>query len=139
LALRAILALFVCMAVLTCGTSRTSLAQATPQTTEYIEELARRFIEDAPANPELFDELMSPDVMVYFAGSPEPARNIEEFKFIRSQPASAFPDSVATVDEIFSEGDKVAVRWTYWATHTGKFQGLPPTNRKVEITAVDLL
>jgi steroid delta-isomerase-like uncharacterized protein len=136
---RAILALFVRLAVLTCGTSRTSLAQSTPQTAEYIEELARQFIEDAPENPELFDELKSPDVMVYFAGSPQPARNIEEFKLIRSQPANAFPDSVATVDEILSEGDKVALRWTYRSTHTGDFQGLPPTNRNVEITAVDLL
>jgi steroid delta-isomerase-like uncharacterized protein len=39
----------------------------------------------------------------------------------------AFPDIHYTIEDEIAEGDKVLARWTARATHTGDFQGLPPT------------
>jgi len=46
-----------------------------------------------------------------------------------------FPDVRFQIEDLFGEGDRVAVRWTFTATHTGPFQGHPPTGRRVTQTA----
>jgi steroid delta-isomerase-like uncharacterized protein len=44
---------------------------------------------------------------------------------------SAFPDLEGTIEDIFAEGDRVAVRLTWRGTNTGSFNGMPPTNKQV--------
>ena len=43
----------------------------------------------------------------------------------------AFRDLVGTIEDIFSEGDRVCVRLTWRGTNNGSFNGMPPTNKKV--------
>lgn len=43
----------------------------------------------------------------------------------------AFPDLQFTVDLLFGEDDLVAARWTATGTHTGTWDGLEPTDRRV--------
>lgn len=43
---------------------------------------------------------------------------------------AAFPDCRLDIDEIFSAGDKVVVRWHYSGTHTNVFEGIPATGRR---------
>jgi predicted ester cyclase len=60
----------------------------------------------------------------------------------------AFPDSHLTIDEIVSEGNKVAVRTTMRATNTGTILGLPmfgrleqpvpPTGNAVTVTGMSV-
>jgi predicted ester cyclase len=50
----------------------------------------------------------------------------------------AFPDLHLTVEDAVGEGDLVAQRIRFAGTHTGEFQGLPPTNRKVEFSGLEL-
>lgn len=50
----------------------------------------------------------------------------------------AFPNSVFTVQDQIAEGDKVVTHWIACGTHAGKFQGLPPTGKKVTITGIDI-
>ena len=52
---------------------------------------------------------------------------------------NAFPDVVFTVEDTITEGDKVAVKTTFRATHQGPFAGVSPTGRTVDIAGVDLL
>jgi predicted ester cyclase len=47
-----------------------------------------------------------------------------------------FPDWHETIEDIIAEGDKVWVRLTYTATHTGGFYGLAPTGNKITMAAV---
>jgi steroid delta-isomerase-like uncharacterized protein len=49
-----------------------------------------------------------------------------------------FPDLQLTVEDAVAEGDLVAQRVHFAGTHTGEFQGLPPTNRKVEFSGLEL-
>ena len=43
---------------------------------------------------------------------------------------ASFPDFHATVEDLVSEGDRVAYRWTFRGTHLGDFGGIPPTGRE---------
>lgn len=49
-----------------------------------------------------------------------------------------FPDLRLTVEDAVAEGDLVAQRIHFAGTHTGTFQGLPPTQRKVTFSGLEL-
>jgi len=55
----------------------------------------------------------------------------EALKQTREVAKAGFPDSTATVEDIIAEDDKVNVRITIRATHTGQYQKIAPTNRKI--------
>jgi len=42
------------------------------------------------------------------------------------------------IEEMFSAGDRVVVRWTGSGTHVGDMNGIPPTGRAVEVGAVSV-
>ncbi|MFO6419792.1 ester cyclase [Hylemonella sp. W303a] len=46
-----------------------------------------------------------------------------------------FPDVRFEIEDCFGEGDRVAVRWRFDATHAGPFQGHAATGRRVTQTA----
>jgi steroid delta-isomerase-like uncharacterized protein len=50
----------------------------------------------------------------------------------------AFPDLQLRVEDAVGEGDLVAQRVHFEGTHTGEFQGLPPTDRKVTFSGLEL-
>jgi steroid delta-isomerase-like uncharacterized protein len=50
--------------------------------------------------------------------------------------AASFPDAQHRIDDILAEQDRVVLRITSSATHRGEFQGIPPTNRRVEFTGI---
>lgn len=43
-----------------------------------------------------------------------------------------------TIDDIIAEADRVAVRWTSNATHSGTFFGAPPTGRTCRFAGIDI-
>ncbi len=46
------------------------------------------------------------------------------------------PDYLTTIEDLIAEGDKVVARVTMTGTHTGDFWGIPPTGRRVDLTAI---
>ncbi len=50
----------------------------------------------------------------------------------------AFPDLRLTVEDIFSAGEMVAARVTFHGTHRGEFQGIPPTDKEVAFTSIEI-
>ncbi|HEY8945207.1 MAG TPA: ester cyclase [Polyangiaceae bacterium] len=48
----------------------------------------------------------------------------------------AFPNIRFTVDDVFGEGDRVAIRWTWRGTHENAFRSYAPTHQQVETTAI---
>ena len=49
-----------------------------------------------------------------------------------------FPDLHLTVEDAVGDGERVAQRIRFRGTHTGVFQGLPPTNRQIDLYAIEL-
>jgi steroid delta-isomerase-like uncharacterized protein len=49
-----------------------------------------------------------------------------------------FPDLELTIEDTVAEGDLVAQRISFSGTHTGEFQGLPPTNKRVTFSGLEL-
>jgi predicted ester cyclase len=52
---------------------------------------------------------------------------------------AAFPDMYHVVEDTIAEDDRVVVRFTIHGTHTGNFMGIPPTGRRIDVTANILL
>jgi predicted ester cyclase len=50
----------------------------------------------------------------------------------------AFPDMVATVDQMLAEGEYIATRYTARGTHQGDFYGLAPTGRAVVLQVIGI-
>jgi len=48
----------------------------------------------------------------------------------------SFPDLHLTIEDQIAEGDRVATRWTARGTHTGAFQGIPPTGKRGSMTGI---
>ena len=72
---------------------------------------------------DVLPELLAPDYA-------ERERNWAE------QVLTAFPDTRFTIEDILAEGDRVAVRVTWHATHQGEFAGISPTGRQLALPAV---
>ena len=60
-----------------------------------------------------------------------PARLIETFKDTFTEAREAFPDLSIAVEDVMVEGDRVAARVTMRGTHSGEFQGIEPTGKRV--------
>ena len=47
----------------------------------------------------------------------------------------AFPDGRFAIEDVFADGDKVAVRHTFTGTHAGAYWGIAPTGRQVTVSS----
>jgi steroid delta-isomerase-like uncharacterized protein len=88
-------------------------------------------------NLDVYDELVTEDFVDHQAvpGLP-PGR--EGFKMLNVIFRSALPDITVEHETIVAEDDKVACRWTSTGTHQGELFGIPPTGKKVSVTATVL-
>ena len=52
---------------------------------------------------------------------------------------SAFPDFRMAVEEMLQDGNKVITRVRVSGTHKGEFMGIPPTDNKFDVAAIDII
>ena len=76
--------------------------------------------------------------IVFHAATGRDLHGINEIKQYMSEFLNAFPDMHFTIDDIFVEGDKVAVRYTLSGTHKGELWGVPPTNKKGTMWVIEI-
>ena len=50
----------------------------------------------------------------------------------------AFSDMHITIEDLFGEGDLVALSATFQATHSGMYQNIPPTQKQLTIATNDI-
>lgn len=81
------------------------------------------------------DEILSPDYIDHSASAP----GFGNFKTYLAMITSVFPDIKVTVEDLFADGDKVAVRLTIHGTQLGSFRGFPPTGTQATWTGIDIL
>ena len=51
---------------------------------------------------------------------------------------SAFPNGHFTINDQFTEGNKVVTRWAFWGTQLGEFAGIPASGEDVWLTAISI-
>ena len=71
------------------------------------------------------------------AGGP-PAKLIDTFRDTFTEAREGFPDLTIAVEDVMAEGDRVTARVTMRGTHSGEFQGIAPTGKRVEVKAIDM-
>jgi len=100
----------------------------------------RRLIEEVMngRNPDALDEIVAGDV-VHHSLPPGMPQGIESYRALTSGYTVAFPDLQATIDDLIAEGDRVVVRMTNRGTHQGEFMGIPPTGKRIEVSAITML
>jgi steroid delta-isomerase-like uncharacterized protein len=102
--------------------------------------LIQRFVEEAfnRGNLDVVDEIYAPVYVGHTAGLSEQTSGPEGVKGFVELYRSAFPDLHTTIEDIVTEGDKVAYRWTAVGTHRGGLLGVPPSNNRVELKGITI-
>lgn len=100
--------------------------------------LVRRAIDEVfnGADYAVVDELVSDDIVVHT--SMGDLHGAEALKGFHRSLRSAFPDIGFQIEDQIAEGDRVVTRWSATATHSGDFQGIPPTGKWARVTGVDI-
>lgn len=108
-------------------------------TTEQNKAVVRRVIEEAwnGGNLAVIDETVAVNYVGHDPSWPELIKGPEGFKQWVGAARTLFPDFQITVDDLVSEGDKVASRITMQGTHRGELPGFPPpTGRHVHFEGI---
>ena len=86
-------------------------------------------------NWEVYNQIHTPDFIAHAGKRSETlAEDLQSAKGWRG----AFPDGQYSVDKVIAEGDFVVVYFTGRGTNTGSGNGLPPTGKKIELTATTI-
>lgn len=97
-------------------------------TAEANQALVRRFFEEVinQQNVAAIESIFAPS----FAQGGEGRGHCGQAAAVRAC-FSSFPDVRATINDLVSEGDRVAARMTWRATHGGSWRGIPATGKHV--------
>jgi steroid delta-isomerase-like uncharacterized protein len=87
----------------------------------------------------VWDELMSVNVIHHFNSSQQPIIGLEANKAFNASLFQGFPDIQHEIEDIIAESDRVVYRTTIQGTHTGEFLGIPPTGKWGKINDFTLL
>jgi steroid delta-isomerase-like uncharacterized protein len=106
--------------------------------TELNKKVARRYFEAySTGDIDAVMDFVDRNYVLHPGGSGEPMnfdeRKRDEMVFFR-----AFSDIQAVVEDQIAEGDKVVSRITMHCTHTGEYQGIPATGKRIAITYIDI-
>jgi predicted ester cyclase len=112
-------------------------------TTEENKAIARRFVEVLEeffrtGEPDLLDSVLADNVVQHLSGQPSEAQSLEGFKQLLPALPQAFSDVLFTAEDMIAEGDRVAFRLTWTATHEGDFFGISPTGVRATVTEMHM-
>jgi predicted ester cyclase len=111
-----------------------------PASVEGNKALCRRWIEVFNQRDDAAEAAVrTPDYVAHAPASLEPAPlDSEAWTRFLAGFVEGFPDLHLTVEDTVGDGDLVAQRIHFQGTHTGEFQGLPPTSTKVSFYGLEL-
>src|SRR5918995_4887464 len=115
-------------------------ATATAPSAEHNLATCRRWIDRFNERDEQGEaDARTPDYVAHAPASLSPAPLDSEAwpEFIAGF-VEGFPDLHLTVEDAVGDDERVAQRIRFQGTHTGVFQGLPPTNRKINVYVIEL-
>ncbi|MGQ7788124.1 ester cyclase [Nesterenkonia sp. K-15-9-6] len=77
-------------------------------------------------------DMMVDDFRINIAGMPTQKRGIPAWRRNIQMMFSAFPDLRVHIQDIFAEGNLVAMRVRFTGTHRGEFLGIQPTGKRID-------
>ena len=89
-------------------------------------------------NSELVAQVYADNVERIDPNSPQPIHGREQIANYIAEVHTGFPNFKLEIKERMIEGEKVVSEWACTGTHSGVFQGIPPTGRRVTILGVSL-
>jgi len=100
--------------------------------------VARQFIDEVfvHGNPEAVDRLAAEDFRPHTFGPLPPGR--EPLKGAMAHVADGIEDPDFEIEDVIAEGDRVAIRLTSSATHTGTFMGVPASGNRYSIEEIHI-
>lgn len=101
------------------------------------EAVVVRFFEEVDKENYRFveSELISPNYQDHMVGSDQ-SKSWSELQEIVNVWHKGFPDLSHSIEEVFSSGDRVAIRGTTRGTHKGEFAGFAPTGKQIVLTFI---
>ena len=99
--------------------------------------LATRFYEEIlnGRKMDVADEILSPQYVDHSAAAP----GLDNFKTYLGMITSVFPDINVTVEDMFADDHKVAVRLTIRGTQSNSFRGFPATGGQATWSGMDII
>ena len=99
--------------------------------------LARRFYEEIlnGRRMDVADEILSTGYIDHSAVAP----GLENFKTYLGMIISVFPDIKVTIEDMFADDHKVAVRLTIRGTQADSFRGFPATGGQATWSGMDII
>lgn len=98
--------------------------------------LLRRLLDEVinRGHYDVVDELLTPDYRGHTPASPDPTQGPEGYKAFARRVRGGFPDMRAEIQDVFATQDRAVVRFVVRGTHTGAYEGIPPTGTPFTVT-----
>ena len=132
--LRGVIPLFVVLVILVLG----NIESANAESREDVESLVKQSLMVwNTGNTAIAEQLYSPDIIVHLVDQDNSELKgttalMDYLKFLRT----AYLDMKFEPDHMSIDGDKVTTEMTFTGTNSGPRGDLPPTNKKVKVSAV---
>jgi steroid delta-isomerase-like uncharacterized protein len=103
--------------------------------------IVRRFIDEYQTGGDkaVLHATISPRLVNRTPMTEDPPGGVAEVEAIFDMFHAAFADFAVEVHRQFADGDQVMTYKTFTGTHTGEFQGIPPTGQAVRFDVMDIV
>lgn len=98
------------------------------------EQLVRQEFDSIWNEGEYHEERFTDDYVAH-GWAPEPI-DLEQERADTAAFRNAFPDIHKEIEDLFGEGDRVALRYRFTGTHEGEFEGIEPTGEEVSTSGI---
>jgi predicted ester cyclase len=105
---------------------------------EQLKAQTERFIEEVLNNRNLsiIDDFVAPEYTLQ--GSQPLVQGPDRYRHFIESVLISFPDIHFTLEDFFTTGDKIALRWSVQATQQGEWLGLPPSGKAVTDSGINI-
>lgn len=102
--------------------------------------LLERFYDTVYNLPNLAEaqNVITPDYIDHNPVTPKSVSGIEGLKYTSKLFRTGFPDLVIAIEDLIVGRDRIVARISMRGTHQGEFMGLKPTNKPIDVSAVEI-
>jgi len=111
------------------------MATETPNKT-----IVRRFYQEVwnERKVQVVDKFLSPSHALVDPNASDTRTGPEAYKAVVTRFFRAFSNLKFEVQDMVSEKDKVVASWTISGVHTGEYNGVPPTHKKISVEGISI-